>query len=82
MSHYMDEGVDVTLYILYRFLECEEFTQENVRSLNMTVAVMFRYIWYGTFRKESERLNRLLSSLLIVIQTQIAYIYVTRAYNA
>ena len=48
----------------------------------MTVAVMFRYIWYGTFRKESERLNRLLSSLLIVIQTQIAYIYVTRAYNA
>ncbi len=48
-----------------RYKECEEFTHENVRTLNMTVALMFRYIWYGTFRKERERCFQM-SSLLII----------------
>jgi hypothetical protein len=36
--------------LVFRYKECEEFDHENVRSLNMTVAVMFRYFWYGTVR--------------------------------
>ena len=31
-----------------RYKECEDFDDENIRWLNMTVAMMFRYTWYGS----------------------------------
>ena len=31
-----------------RYSECQDFDDENVRWLDMTVAMMFRYTWYGS----------------------------------
>ena len=32
----------------FRYLECKDFDADNVKELNMSVAMMFRYTWYGS----------------------------------
>jgi len=31
-----------------RYLECKEFDADNVKEMNMSVAMMFRYTWFGS----------------------------------
>ena len=36
-------------HLIFRYKEAKVFDDENIKYLDMNIAMMFRYIWYGTF---------------------------------
>ena len=42
-------SLNLTVILTFRYDEAKVFDDENIKFLDMNVAMMFRYIWYGTF---------------------------------
>ena len=43
------EQFKLIVILIFRYKEAKVFDDENIKYLDMNIAMMFRYIWYGTF---------------------------------